>query len=229
MKRKAFLLITLLVLTMSSCVYSLFPIYTIDTIVYRPELLGEWKLTDDDTYMRFESAKILKEVKAAKRKADLDSGKTPDFNFGDFGVNNGSNNEIDRAKTYLLTITDSNSITSHNEYRVEYYEAHLVDIDGTLFLDILPIRAAVNKDVSHDFIPMHTFMKFDIKGNDFVITPFESKKLLDLFNSNLIRLRHEKLNDQVIITAQPKELQKFLSRYSEDESVFDDAQNYHKL
>lgn len=226
MKRKAFFLIALLALTMSSCIFSLFPIYTPESLVFKPDLVGLWQLGADKTYMQFESAAVLKKAALEKDRAEYEAGKAPKFDFSGIGVNQGSFNEDHREFTYRLTIIDSTEITSNNDYLRERYEAHLVLIEDQLFLDILPIRAEVNQDVSNNFFPMHTFMKIELRKDQFDIIPFDSKKLLDLFSSNLIRLRHEKVNDQVVITAQPKELQKFLARYSEDETVFEEADTY---
>ena len=62
-----------------------------------------------------------------------------------------------------------------------------------------------------------------------VLTPFDLEKLNRLFESNLIRLRHENVDGSVLITAQPREIQKFLERYSEDETVFEDADIYERI
>lgn len=53
-KSKSLFLLALLMFCMSSCVYSLFPIYTKDTLVYLPELVGKWQLGDNsDQYVIF--------------------------------------------------------------------------------------------------------------------------------------------------------------------------------
>lgn len=55
-KFKSLVALALLMICMSSCVYSLFPIYTEDTLVYLPELEGKWLLGDDPSqYVEFKS------------------------------------------------------------------------------------------------------------------------------------------------------------------------------
>ncbi|MCR9081468.1 MAG: hypothetical protein NXH89_03550, partial [Cyclobacteriaceae bacterium] len=71
--------------------------------------------------------------------------------------------------------------------------------------------------------------KLRLTGQKLVLTPFDLEKLNRLFESNLIRLRHENVDGTVLITAQPKEIQKFLERYSEDETVFEDADIYERI
>jgi hypothetical protein len=69
-------------------------------------------------------------------------------------------------------------------------------------------------------------MKLGLEGNQMNITPFDLEKLNELFKSNLIRLRHEYVDGNVLITAQPEEIQAFIKRYSNDESVFEDTDTF---
>jgi len=57
MKRfRAYLAVGGLLLLLNSCVYSLFPIYTEETLVFIPELVGRWQLPEEDgDYIEFTS------------------------------------------------------------------------------------------------------------------------------------------------------------------------------
>ena len=79
-----------------------------------------------------------------------------------------------------------------------------------------------------NMIPVHTFAKLKFSGMQLYLTSFDLEKLNKLFESNLIRLRHENVDGTILITAQPKEIQKFIDKYSEDESVFEDTETYQK-
>jgi hypothetical protein len=72
-------------------------------------------------------------------------------------------------------------------------------------------------------------MKVKLNGNKLDLIQFDLDKLNKLFKSNLIRLRNENVDGTILITAQPKELQKFLDKYSDDESVFEDAESYTRI
>jgi len=72
-------------------------------------------------------------------------------------------------------------------------------------------------------------MKVKLNGNKLDLIQFDLDKLNKLFKSNLIRLRNENVDGTILITAQPKELQKFLDKYSEDESVFEDGESYTRI
>ena len=52
-KSKGLLALTALLFLMSSCVYSLFPIYTEDTLVFLPELIGKWQTNSTGDYIEF--------------------------------------------------------------------------------------------------------------------------------------------------------------------------------
>ena len=67
---------------------------------------------------------------------------------------------------------------------------------------------------------------FDLKDVNKSPARFDLDKLKDLFDSNRIRLRHEKVNGAIMITAQPEEIQKFLISYSKDETVFEKPDYY---
>lgn len=76
-KSKVILAFTALMFLMSSCVYSLFPIYTEDTLVFLPDLLGKWQLSvnDPDSYIEFEQVNPEQEkkikVKGATSKFEM--------------------------------------------------------------------------------------------------------------------------------------------------------------
>lgn len=122
-------------------------------------------------------------------------------------------------KSYKLTVTEENGSEMA-------YTAHLVEIGGDLFMDLYPITNYSSKDFSDNYFPVHTFYKVEISEDKFTMIHFDLDKLNDLFKSNLIRLRHENVDGTILITAQPKELQKFISKYAEDESVFDHSETY---
>jgi len=175
---------------LTSCVYSLFPIYTEDTLVFKPELLGKWESKDD--YIVFEQ-----------------------YKDGEVKENS--------SKTYRMTVKDQ------GKDDVKYI-VHLVEIGNELFMDLYPIITYRGTKFGEDnVLPVHSFMKIDLKPKTMDIVFFDLDKLNKLFESNLIRLRHENVDGTILITAQPKELQKFLEKYSKDESVYDYTETYSKV
>ena len=282
MKKQTLLLFGILVATMSSCVYSLFPIYTDDTLVFKEELLGKW-LIGEDSYFLFEtmggnndgkskgsedneykysieikegftlssndpifimvdgkpvydedSIKLIMREPMAKAdsKEEKESEETLEMNFKEMLKEQIEEDDLKPSdieyegtvtvyeeKSYKLTYIENNE-------EKEAYTAHLVDIGGDLFMDLYPIKEYDSKNVSDNYFPVHTFYKVSVTEKEFTMIHFDLDKLNKLFESNLIRLRHENVDGTVLITAQPKELQKFIDKYSDDESVFEPAEIY---
>ncbi|MGW8122427.1 hypothetical protein ACV07N_07180 [Roseivirga echinicomitans] len=288
MKKKTKIFATLLLLCffLSSCVYSLFPIYTDDTLVYLPEIVGKWqsssdaedyiiisdgttdegsvtvdesdanptkenglKITkpsfkvtvSDEDYIIMDGDTIRdKSVLEAYYEQQFDSlisSKKMKNNIKKLGKNlselgeklngiakpNKPKSRTFAEKSYLMTVVDDGNPI--------HYEIHLVKIGNDLFMDL----AATDSDYSDAafesmvWFPVHTFMKVDMKENKLKLTQFDLDKLNKIFKSNLIRLRHENVDGTILITAQPKELQKFLAKYSEDESVFAGPETYTRV
>lgn len=263
-------------MVLNSCVYSLFPIYTDDTLVFKEELLGKWATGDDpDEYILFERTGsnsdveseyskekvhyadsvigedfvlrsegrvsmlingkkvfdkdsirtemegIMKEIEDADSEKEIETEDDEStFPFGrnsDYDVSGYTSSE----KSYKMTVS--------GEDKTEVYIAHLVEIDGDLFMDLFPAFEYSSNTFSENFFPVHTFLKIKVDGNMLDFTFFDLDKLNKLFESNLIRMRHEKVDGQILITAQPKEIQKFLGKYSDDESVFDSTERYLRI
>uniref|UniRef100_UPI0040482E87 hypothetical protein n=3 Tax=Roseivirga sp. TaxID=1964215 RepID=UPI0040482E87 len=281
-KSKVIAALVMLIFLMSSCVYSLFPIYTEDTLVYLPELLGKWesgedpedymiisngidvdgsisvtksdnqssnaepsvKITANDFKVTFDGSEYLViEGDTIRDKAFIENyykqvmdstltqaGEKLAEGLSGFGnaLNDLSNSVKPKTfksgnKSYLMQVFDQGEATN--------YEMHLVQIGDDLFMDLSATDDNYTDKVfgSMVWFPVHTFMKVKFNGNELDLIQFDLDKLNKLFKSNLIRLRNENVDGTILITAQPKELQKFLDKYSDDESVFEGVASYTRL
>ncbi|MEP1034980.1 hypothetical protein [Ekhidna sp.] len=276
MKKRSIILIGLIAIFLNSCVYSLFPIYTEDTLVFKEELLGTWDL-GDDSFMIFERGseeeeKKEDEDKEYKYSIDIKEGFTISSDepismeidgktvydedvirkemlrrmsqsepvLQDTAESEASKKLFEKASSVAkkgnLEYEGSVAVFEDKSYRLTVveedkdsetaYVAHLVDIGGDLFLDLYPITNYNSKDFSDNYFPVHTFYKVEVTKDHFTMIHFDLDKLNDLFESNLIRLRHENVDGTILITAQPKELQKFFDKYADDESVFSGRETY---
>lgn len=188
---------------LSSCVFSLFPIYTLETLIFIPEIVG-----------RYENGKEILEV------SSLQSGMNISIRDIELDISLDEDEKI-TEKAYIFRFIE-------NQDTVDF-EARIANIKGDYFLDLYPIERLVDDNISNNLFPVHSFMKLEIEENNLAITQFDLEKLIDLFKSNQIRLRHEQVDESIIITAQPKELQKFLGSYSKDERVFDETEVYKRI
>ena len=326
-KLKVFVVVGVLMFGMSSCVYSLFPIYTEDTLVFLPELLGTWRQDPDypDDVITFEAMSDKKKlelglmepepepetVRASKlfqigkdnikedtsyayvltganwsiksdnqitAKVDGERVSDPElviahYNdlFKDVISGQASISESENLENVLSKVQDTidaealgkklnkldeglkklgegldklgkaiNSAatkfkgTSYVSFEESYkvtvveegvpteYLGHIAQIGDDYFLDMYPLTEYSSGTFSGHYFPVHTFYKVELVNGKLNLVFFDMEKLKELFESNLIRLRHEYVNEKVLITAQPKEIQKFLDKYSDDETVFHD-------
>jgi len=262
MKKNLILTYLLVLVVMSSCgVYSLFPIYTTDTIVEKKEVVGKW-LSDDskEEYIEFSkvSYSIMDNAVVSNSSGKVEnlsisfSSEDPDDDVVDTGtyvIEDGDTtifkdtlladfedalgkkfSKLGRLESgdkedlfYLMTVYEKGESTAS-------FKAHFVKIGNELFVDLYPVDGLDTKSgASDNYFPVHTFMKVKVSEKQFSLTAFDQGKLKDLFKSNLIRMRHEIVEDRVLITAQPKEIQKFLEKYSKDETVFEGTATYTKV
>lgn len=139
----------------------------------------------------------------------------------------------------------------NNKYRMTLmsddtvvFSAGLVNLNNQLFIDLFPYSdcdypdtndCLAYENLSRNFVPVHSFLKFEFANDQITLTPFDQDRLQTLFEQNRIRLSHEKViieeddEDQIIVlTASTPELQKFIGRYGDDEEAFDEATIYSK-
>ena len=281
-KFKAILALALLMICMSSCVYSLFPIYTKDTLVYLPELEGKWQMGDDpDSYITFSrNASIEASIKVTEPDETQETPESEvtitrnsysiEFDGDEYIIEDGDTiRDKEKVKAYYekkfdsaltefgdamaktlegmgkafekiskspnpLSYSQSSDgyvMTVKDGDEVDEYQAHLAQIGDDIFIDLYASDSKVTDKAlgSMVWFPVHMFMKLELDGDQLRLIQFDLEKMNKLFESNLIRMRHENVDGTVLITAQPKEIQKFLDKYSDDESVFDEITTYNKI
>ncbi|WP_420387674.1 hypothetical protein [Roseivirga sp.] len=281
-KLKVFVAFGALIFLMSSCVYSLFPIYTEDSKLYLPELEGKWSLDEDsDSYLVFRGGieldgqvsytkgTPLEKKGDEKEKPKVETSFSIEFDDDEFIVVEGdtirdrekiqayydkelasiSSEFADRMGEALVNISNAlNGVgrngafdfgTSKDSYLLTWvdgkqrqtYEAILTDIGGDLFLDLYAAdgEMAERNVASEVWFPVHTFMKVDLQGDKLRLIQFDHEKMKRLFESNLVRLRHENVDGSILLTAQTNELRKFIDKYSDDETVFEEAILYSRI
>ncbi len=293
--------------------YSLFPIYTDDTLVFLPELVGKWQTDSNGDYIEFTAvnSEKIEDIQVKKDEIEFamndDSDGDPetysyeikgdgwiarsddpikvkvngeliddpvtvkayyDSLFGstrsdtqnalgtmanklDSAVNSEGNELGDMMrnlsegmgklgealKDVEAKVKGSAYINKEESYKMivmedgirKPYLTHVVEIGTDYFLDIYPLPEFQDNTFSDNLFPVHTFMKMNLEDGQLKLNPFDLEKLKELFKSNLVRLRHEYVDGNIVITAQPKEIQKFLDKYSNDETVFEGEEVYTKV
>jgi hypothetical protein len=105
------------------------------------------------------------------------------------------------------------------------FDVHLVKLDKMLFLDVFPADPNLPYNGYYNFhlLPVHTFIKID------QIEPTLQMRFMDAdkFEKRLAKdpnlLKHEVLGKNrpnIVLTASTKEMQDFMLKYANDETVF---------
>jgi hypothetical protein len=126
-------------------------------------------------------------------------------------------------KSYDLTITQK-------EGQVSRLIVHLVKIEDELFLDLYPgdMELDVGEWYKFHLLAAHTFMKVDRIGPQLVMRAMNPDTVREMLKEKPELIKHEVVEDRVIFTASPKELQSFLTKHVDDEEFFGDAGEFER-
>jgi hypothetical protein len=119
--------------------------------------------------------------------------------------------------SYKLAVTD--------EKGKGQFIAYLVKIDNMLFLDLFPEEPKLEH--TSDFykihlVGVHTFIKVEQIEPVLKVRLMNPEKIEKMLEDDPNLLKHEKVKDRIILTASPKELQKFMKKYANVYDVFGD-------
>ena len=132
--------------------------------------------------------------------------------------------EGDKGKSYSLTIIQK----EEKEKKTSKLIGHLVKIDGDLFLDMYPdeMEMGVGDWYKFHLLGVHTFMKVDRIEPTPVMRAMDPEKIAKMLKEKPDTIKHEIVEDRVVLTASPKELQAFLKAHADDGSVFGDSEEF---
>ena len=135
-------------------------------------------------------------------------------------VKTGSKENLKTDSTsYVLMVKDKDGKESK-------FSVHIVKLGGHYFIDFYLEDFYDNQNLdlaSFHIVPVHTFAKVVINKNQLQINWFDQNWLEKLIKENKIRIRHEYNGDYILLTASPKDLQKFVSKYVDSEEAFKDG------
>jgi hypothetical protein len=119
-------------------------------------------------------------------------------------------------KEYELRICD-------DEKQLGRFSAHLIEIKGLMFLDLFPDNEPL-KDLDDfykiHFLPVHTFMKVDKINPNLQLRMTDYEKVEKMLENDPNLIKHETVEDRIVLTASTEELQNFVVEHVE--TIFDD-------
>ncbi len=105
----------------------------------------------------------------------------------------------------------------------------VIKLDGAYFLDLElwakslgELENTENSFVDSHLFPVHTISKISVNDKGMELEFFKSSFIKELISSNRVRIKHEKVDEDILITASTEELQKFVEKYANEEEAFED-------
>ncbi len=112
------------------------------------------------------------------------------------------------------------------------FEAHLGRLGNNLFLDVYPQRdpslgspdrpysLLKNDFYNWHFVPMHSIMKVWFVNDSLQLSLLDNNWVRKMIDNKSIKISHERLDDQIILTASTEELQQLVLKYADDNKAF---------
>ena len=122
-------------------------------------------------------------------------------------------------KQYELTFTEDGVPAK--------FEVHLVNLGGSLFMDFYPQELDIEADTDNEFywlhwIPAHTFARVSIEEDVLRMEMLDADWVDTSLAEGEVKIKHERVNDNIVLTASTKKLQPFMLECTEDEDAFAD-------
>lgn len=200
---KKIILAVTMVVTITSCTASLYPIVEETNVVYAREILGKWK--DDGTVFQVEqylasknrsvpfgeSDSLLNPVTAEQRRANIFMGKS-----------------------YLVTFTEKGI--------KQVYEARMTRIGKWMFAEFMPYKIDLDEDPFGNYETGYSFARVEYNSNKIQLYFLNGDKIKSLVTSGKLKIsyEYERLFDNFLITADTNEMRAFLEKYGGDAGLF---------
>jgi hypothetical protein len=112
---------------------------------------------------------------------------------------------------------------------ISKFEAHLVKLDGGLFLDTYPEEPNCGNDFyKMHIILAHIFSKIQINGDTLQMALLDNEWLDKQLTDGKINIAHEYIDDVTVLTASTTSLQEFVNTYADDEDAFPNPITYYR-
>ena len=127
--------------------------------------------------------------------------------------------KIEELPYYILNYKD----LSNEDSEVSQMVVNLTKIEGETYMDFAPQPDIKDANrFSTNIIPAHTFAKVEFVENQLVIKTFDAGFIEELIRKKRVRLKHELIDDTIVLTASMEELRAFIAKYGKDEELYYD-------
>lgn len=193
MKTGKFILIGMLALMASSCIPSLFPLYTEKDLVTDDRIIGTWEAGEMGTWV----------IERLYYKPLIDIFSS---DWSDAKENN----------TYKLVVIE----TDGEDTLEAEFVVHLMVLGGQHYLNYYPGDFELDHDfLSWHMVEANNFSKVWITEDSISLAFFDPSYLEELIDENRIKISHIRHDNGILLTAGTRELQKFVIKYGDEEDA----------
>ena len=216
MKKILAFALAIIIISLSSCITSLQPLVSYDSITKDDRVIGNWAHESDafkiEPLPQSEFAKQIEKIALnQKGQSQLLTG-------------NERRDSIFYSKMYMVSFERQGA--SYN------MAAAIIKLNGNMFMELYPVAmndTKMKEDLSnpyslnYDYLPGFTMAKVEMGVNQQLVLKFVDGSFVkqQILSGNM-KLKHEanELFDTFIITASTNELRQFVTKYANDERVF---------
>lgn len=211
--KKTLISTVILLVIISSCtVMSFYPLYTEDVLIRNDKIIGTWEATNSYSSNSNDKDTLIWEIALWKEELSEDEKVEP----------RSLDEEIIYKYAYSLNISSSAMIKREMQFIL-----FLIEINGETYLDLAPVDWEPNNLIlESSLMRVHIFAKINIEKDNIVTNWLNSEWFEKKLEDNMIHIKHEREKDRILLTTQPSELQKFVSKYSTEEGAFDSGLQY---
>jgi hypothetical protein len=124
----------------------------------------------------------------------------------------------DEGKRYKMSVFPG--------YKQGHFVAHLVKLKDMMFLDVLPAELPeelkYNEYYMLHLVPTHSFIKVNQIEPKLQLLQINVDKINEMLEADPNLLKHGVIENHIVLTAQPKEIQDFMLKYANTEDLFSD-------
>jgi len=104
-----------------------------------------------------------------------------------------------------------------NDVKTGKFEMRFFKVAGQGFVDFFPVEADSKRTYFYEAhtLPVHTFLRVREMGKVLKLEMLDPEWLKKLLKENPDALKHEVVRDGILLTAQPTDLQAFVTKYAE--------------
>ena len=135
--------------------------------------------------------------------------------------------DVDGKNSWAFTAADNkayNLIVTDKEGKTGNFEAHLLKLKGTMFLDLLPdkLESSQNDFYKGHLVLAHSFFRVDQIAPTLRLRDMDEQWMKNFLKDKPTALAHETLDDGMVLTASTRDLQSFIAAHMNDEGMFDE-------